>query len=76
MNVDQLRYQINQIARNLEVSGTEIAVTGTVQHVIDFWDSRMKAALLAAGETGLSPIAAAAAARLAALSPAVERPDA
>lgn len=54
----------NDIARNLAAQGQVPAVTAMVQHIRDFWDPRMKAAILA-GECGaLLPIAAQAVERL------------
>ena len=54
----------NQIARNLAAQGEEAAVAGTAQHIRDFWDPRMKAAILADTLTALDPIAQAAIKRL------------
>lgn len=56
---------VNQIARNLAPQGEETAIAQTAQHLRDFWDPRMKAAILAGDRAGLDPIAAAAVARLA-----------
>ncbi|MBO9575114.1 MAG: formate dehydrogenase subunit delta [Sphingobium sp.] len=50
----------NQIARNVEARGHEIAVQDTATHIIKFWDPRMKATMLGGDRTLLSPIAAAA----------------
>jgi formate dehydrogenase subunit delta len=50
----------NQIAANLAVRGEAVAATQTAQHIRDFWDPRMKAAILAEGPAELSPIAKAA----------------
>jgi len=57
--VSQLIYMANQIARNLAAQGEAVAVAQTAQHIRDFWDPRMKAAILANGE-GLEPLARAA----------------
>ena len=54
----------NDIARNLAAQGEGEAIAATAQHISDFWDPRMKAAIRAAGPAGLCPIAAAAVARL------------
>lgn len=62
-NDDKLIYMVNQIARNFEVQGHDHAVEATEDHVVKFWDPRMKARiLLLAAERGdaLSPAAAAA----------------
>ncbi len=66
MNTEHLLYMVNQIARNLAAGGEEAAITATTQHLTDFWDPRMKAAVLAADRTALSPIARAAIERLSA----------
>jgi len=57
----------NDIARNLAPQGEAAAIAATAQHIRDFWDPRMRAGILAADRTALSPIAAAA---VAAISPA------
>ncbi|MDE2404937.1 MAG: formate dehydrogenase subunit delta [Sphingomonadales bacterium] len=54
----------NDIARNLAAQGEAAAIAGTAQHIRDFWDPRMRAGLRAADPAALSPIAAAAVARL------------
>ena len=64
MDLARLTYMANQIARNLASQGEAEAVEATAQHIRDFWDPRMKAALLADDGTGLEPIAAAAVERL------------
>lgn len=59
----------NQIAAFHASYGEAEAVAGTAKHIRDFWDPRMRAdldRLVAAGGTGLSPIALAAARHLAA----------
>jgi formate dehydrogenase subunit delta len=64
--VDQSRlaYMANQIARNFAALGEEEAVAATADHIVKYWDPRMKAAVLA-DRAGLEAIAAAAVARLA-----------
>ncbi len=64
MDPARLTYMANQIARNLAPQG-EAAVELTCQHLRDFWDPRMKAAILAADRTALDPIARAAVEKLA-----------
>ncbi len=64
MDQTRLAYMINQIARNFAVQGDEVAIAATAQHIRDFWDPRMKAAL-PADAAGLEPIARAALERLA-----------
>ena len=67
MNLDHLIYMADQIARNFAVQGEEEAIAATAQHIRDFWDPRMKAAILAADRNAFSPIVGAAIARLALL---------
>ena len=64
MDAETLIYMANQIARNLAAQGDEVAIAMTHQHILDFWDPRMKAQILASDACGLSPIAAGAIARL------------
>jgi len=54
----------NQIARNFAVQGDDAAIAATAEHIRLFWDPRMKAAILADDRTALSPIAAAAVAKI------------
>lgn len=64
MDVDRLRYMANQIARNFSAQGEEAAIAATAQHIRDFWDPRMKAAILSADVVHLDPIARSAIAQL------------
>ena len=64
MNLDHLSYMADQIARNFAVQGEEEAIAATAQHIRDFWDPRMKAAILGCDDQALSPIARAAVKRL------------
>jgi len=64
MEIERLRYMANQIARNLASQGEDAAVAATAQHLKDFWDPRMKAAILADDPAALDPIARAAVACL------------
>ena len=64
MDIERLRYMANQIARNLAAQGEDAAVAGTAQHIRDFWDPRMKAAIVADALNKLDPIAQAAIKRL------------
>lgn len=64
MDIAPLIRMANDIARNLAVQGDDAAIAATAQHIRDFWDPRMKAAIMAGDRAGLSPIAAAAVARL------------
>ena len=57
MDLTRLHAMIDQIALNFAAIGQDNAVAATADHIVKFWDPRMKAALLA-GELGaLSPIA-------------------
>lgn len=60
MDVAHLCYMANQIARNFAVQGAEVAIAATAQHITDFWDPRMKTAILADDRSALDPIARAA----------------
>ena len=65
---DKLVYMANQIARNFAALGQDEAMAATARHLIDFWDPRMKARIRTLAEErdgALTPIAAAAVARLA-----------
>ena len=64
MDLHNLIYMANQIARNLAAQGDADAVAQTAQHLRDFWDPRMKSAIRAADPATLDPIAAAAVAQL------------
>lgn len=64
MDAAHLAYMANQIARNLAVQGEEAAIAATAQHIRDFWDSRMKHAILQGDRAALNPIAKAAVERL------------
>ncbi|OYY70263.1 formate dehydrogenase subunit delta [Sphingomonas sp. 28-63-12] len=66
--IERLVLMANQIARNLEIGGEDVATVAMAQHIADFWDPRMKqliSAHVAAGGDGLTPIAKAAMERLA-----------
>ena len=58
MDLERLTYMANQIARNLAPQGAEAAAEMTAQHIRDYWDPRMKVAILGADRSGLEPIAA------------------
>lgn len=65
MDIERLIDMANQIARNLTVRGDDEAAEATAEHIRAYWDSRMKAGILAARERDdLSPIARAALRRL------------
>jgi formate dehydrogenase subunit delta len=57
----------NQIAAFFKPYGDEEAIKGTYEHLIQFWEPRMRVGMIAhveAGGEGLSPIALAAAKQL------------
>jgi formate dehydrogenase subunit delta len=56
MDITRLAYMADQIARNFAAQGEDAAVEATVQHIRDFWDPRMKTALLAADKAALSAV--------------------
>jgi formate dehydrogenase subunit delta len=64
MDLERLTYMANQIARNLGMQGEDAAVQATYEHLRNFWDPRMKAAILGGDRAGLDPIAKAAVERL------------
>lgn len=53
----RLIYMANQIARNFCALDHEAAAAATADHILQFWDQRMKAAI-AGDEADLSDIAA------------------
>ena len=65
MDLARLHAMIDQIARNFAAIGQDNAVAATADHIVKFWDPRMKAALLAGDPAALSPIARGAVALLA-----------
>jgi formate dehydrogenase subunit delta len=58
MDVNRLAYMANQIARNVEARGHDLAIQETATHIIKFWDPRMKATMLGGDRSLLTPIAA------------------
>ncbi|MEZ5744136.1 MAG: formate dehydrogenase subunit delta [Sphingomonadaceae bacterium] len=60
MDVAKLTMMANQIAKNLAVMGEDEAIAATADHIRQFWDPRMKAAILGGDRSGLEPVAAAA----------------
>ena len=49
----RLVYMANQILRNFAVQGDDAAAVATAQHIVAFWDPRMKAQLLAMNDDAL-----------------------
>ncbi len=73
MSPDKLVRMVNQIALFFAAQGAETAPDQVAAHLRQFWDPRMRRAILAfaaTGGTGLDPIAAKALARLAVDEPA------
>jgi formate dehydrogenase subunit delta len=60
MDSARLNYMADQIARNFAAQGEAAAIEATARHIRDFWDPRMKAAILAEDRANLSPLVAAA----------------
>jgi len=64
MDIGRLRTMADQIAKNFLAIGHDRAVAATADHIVKFWDPRMKAAILAdatgPGRAALSPVARAA----------------
>ena len=65
MDLTRLHHMIDQIARNFAAIGHTNAVAATADHIVKFWDPRMKDAILAGDPSALSPIARGAVALLA-----------
>ena len=65
MDLTRLHAMIDQIALNFAAIGQDNAIAATADHIVKFWDPRMKAALLAGEMGALSPIARGAVALLA-----------
>jgi formate dehydrogenase subunit delta len=64
---DRLVYMANQIGTFFASQGEKAAITGTADHIRNFWDPRMRAGILAhldAGGAGLMPAVARAIASL------------
>ena len=57
MDLTRLHAMIDQIALNFAAIGQDNAVAATADHIVKFWDPRMKAALVAGETAALSPIA-------------------
>jgi formate dehydrogenase subunit delta len=59
MSPDKLVYMANQIGRFFTYQGEESAVAAIADHLVKFWDPRMREAIqahLAAGGSGLDPL--------------------
>ena len=66
MDLTRLHAMIDQIARNFAAIGHDDAVAATADHIVKFWDPRMKAEILAGDRETLSRVAREAVALLAA----------
>lgn len=67
-NLERLVYMANQIARNFAAMGHDEAAAATADHLLQFWDPRMKAQIIARAaeaDSGLSETAAEAVALMA-----------
>ncbi len=76
MSRDKLVYMANQIGRFFASQSDETAVAGTADHIMKFWDPRLREAIcahLAAGGDGLDPVAREAIERLAASSKGLQK---
>jgi formate dehydrogenase subunit delta len=57
LDIERLHYMANQIARNFAVQGETVAIEATAQHIRNYWDGRMKAAILNGSTEQLNPVA-------------------
>ena len=64
MDAARLIAMAEQIARAFAAQGQDEAIRQTAQHIREFWDPRMKAAILAQDRGALSPVVAAVLERL------------
>ena len=64
MDIERLRYMADQIARNFAALGEEQAIAATADHLVKFWDPRMREQIKADDPAALSPVVAGAVARL------------
>lgn len=71
---DKLVYMANQIARNFEAMGYDRAARATEDHMISFWDPRMKSRIVALADADPSALTDAARAAVAALRAGVVPP--
>ncbi len=58
MSPERLVYMANQIGKFFASQGPDEAVAGTVDHILKFWDPRMREGIVAhldAGGDGLDP---------------------
>lgn len=60
MDTVRLRYMADQIAKNFLAIGHDRAVAATADHIVKFWEPRMRAAIMADDRAALSPVARAA----------------
>lgn len=64
MDVERLTYMANQIGRFFAHRPETEAIAGIEEHIRQFWDPRMRAAILASDGAALDPLPRAAVARL------------
>ena len=65
MDLTRLHHMADQIARNFAAIGHDNAIAATADHIVKFWDPRMKAAIIDGDPAPLSAIARGAVAMLA-----------
>ena len=59
-SLERLVYMANQIAKNFAATSHEAAAAATADHIVQFWDPRMKSMIfqrLADGGEGMDPLA-------------------
>jgi formate dehydrogenase subunit delta len=73
MSHDRLAYMANQIGRFFESQKPDAAVAGIEDHILKFWDPRMRKAIIAQvaeGHADLDPLVRQAIERIASRTPA------
>ena len=70
MDVERLTYMANQISKFFAHKPEAKAIAGIEEHIRQFWDPRMRAAILASDGAGLDRLARAAIERLRLTGPA------
>ena len=76
MSLDKLVYMANQIGKFFATQGSDQAAAGTADHIMKFWDPRMRETILAhleAGGQGLDPVVRTALKQLATVNPEAAR---
>jgi formate dehydrogenase subunit delta len=73
MSHDRLAYMANQIGRFFQSQKPDVAVAGIEDHILKFWDPRMRKAIIAQLEEGsieLDPLVRQAITKIASRTPA------